>query len=231
MKKKIKIISVVTLIHLALFFVGVSNEKTVIQNEVKIPIKTSMNFSQKSKPILSTKEEIKEKPAEKIKEVIEPVVKPKKQVKKLVKKPVKKIVEKTYKNPPKEVKQSEVEESEQVVVEHTKSHSVETKELYNYVGETYVAESSKGIDYKILKELNPEYPQRLKKMLGRNEIIIKTKFLVDKDGKVSKIEFIGQNNRLLQQEVEKALKRWLFKPMFYKNKPLEVYFYKEFKFT
>lgn len=235
MKKKIKIVGPVIIFHMVILFMGFSTKEPEVKEEIKIPIRTAMNFAPKPEPIVAppkeiSKEEVKEKPVEPPKEIVKST--PKKPEKKPIEKLVEKKVEKVHENAQIEAEQIEspISDTTEEIAETTTTSTATPQELYNYRGDAYVANSSEGIEYQILREVDPDYPPRLKNMLGRDEITIKTKFLVDKNGKVSKVEFIGENNRLLQQEVEKALKRWIFKPMTYKDKPLEVYFYKEFKF-
>lgn len=224
---KIAILITVTFLHFLLLFLKFENKNLEIKEKVKIPIKTQMNISSNTNLSKKLNEEAS----------VEKEVSIEKKASKIKKTQVDKTKEAVIPNPKAKIP-SKIKEkftTETVVENSIKEPEVEVSnssaiEDYHYSGEIYTADSSKGVDYKILKEINPNYPPRIKNMLGRDEVTIKTKFLVDKNGKVSTIEFVEENNKLLQQEVEKALKKWVFKPMNYKGKPLEVYFYKEFKF-
>lgn len=122
-----------------------------------------------------------------------------------------------------------------------KSKTIEKKEEYNEFkdqnrflqGEDgiFTAVSLDGIEYEIKKEIDPQYPLKAKK-IGYNGIgVVKVKFLVDLDGSIKNIEFIsGENKFGFKEEVEKALKKWKFKPIIYRGKTIRVHFEKEFKF-
>ena len=88
-----------------------------------------------------------------------------------------------------------------------------------------------GIEYEILKEVDPQYPIKARK-IGYNGVgSIKVNFLVDTDGTVKDIKFIsGESKFGFREEVEKALKKWKFKPIIYKGNIIKVHFEKEFKF-
>ncbi|WP_052193945.1 TonB family protein [Cetobacterium sp. ZOR0034] len=95
----------------------------------------------------------------------------------------------------------------------------------------FTAISLEGIEYEILKEVDPKYPIRAKKSGYKGIGIIRVKFLVDVDGSVKNIEFLsGEQKFGFKEEVEKALNQWRFKPIQYKNKNIRVHFEKEFKF-
>ncbi|MCQ8211963.1 energy transducer TonB [Cetobacterium somerae] len=95
----------------------------------------------------------------------------------------------------------------------------------------FTAVSLDGIEYEIIKEIDPQYPLKARK-IGYNGVgIVKVKFLVDLDGSIKNIEFIsGETKFGFKEEVEKALKKWKFKPITYKGKIIRVHFEKEFKF-
>lgn len=95
----------------------------------------------------------------------------------------------------------------------------------------FTAISTKGIEYEIIKEIDPEYPIRAKKMGYKGVATVKFRFLVNTSGKIEDITFIsGEKDYGFKEESEKALKKWEFKPIKYKNKPIKVFFEKEFKY-
>lgn len=154
--------------------------------------------------------------------------------KEVVKESVKKVVKKE------EIKNRKIESKQQKSSEQ-KSESNKVKESYNEFkdqnrflqGEDgiFTAVSLDGIEYEILKEVDPQYPIKARK-IGYNGVgSVKVKFLVDVDGTIKEIEFISGESRFgFREEVEKALKKWKFKPITYKGKVIKVHFEKEFKF-
>lgn len=95
----------------------------------------------------------------------------------------------------------------------------------------YTLKSGEGIEYHILKEIDPKYPEKAKKIGYSKLVTIKVKFLVDINGEVKNIEITsGEEKYGFKEEVIKALKNWKFKPIKYKDKIIRVYFEKEFKF-
>ena len=95
----------------------------------------------------------------------------------------------------------------------------------------FTAVSLEGIEYEIIKEVDPQYPIKARKIGYNNIGLVKVRFFVELDGSVKNIEFIsGENKFGFKEEVEKALKKWKFKPIVYKEKIIRVHFEKEFKF-
>lgn len=135
-------------------------------------------------------------------------------------------------------KKSETKKSDN---KEKKTNSNKVKESYNEFedqnrflqGEdgVFTAISLDGIEYEILKEVDPQYPIKARK-IGYNGVgSIKVNFLVDIDGTVKDVKFIsGESKFGFREEVEKALKKWKFKPIIYKGKIIKVHFEKEFKF-
>lgn len=99
---------------------------------------------------------------------------------------------------------------------------------------TYIGDqrSSQGIGYKVKIEIDPFYPEMAKKVGLKKEVVIKTKFLVNLDGKVEEIIFLDDFTKYgFHKEVEKALKKWEFEPIIYQGKNIKMYFYKDFRFN
>lgn len=96
---------------------------------------------------------------------------------------------------------------------------------------TYTATSSKGIDFKILNSVDPNYPRQAQMLGYRKDVIIEVKFLVGLDGKVSDIRILKSHKKFgFDNEVIIALKKWRFQPIVYNGKKIKVYFIKEFIF-
>lgn len=99
---------------------------------------------------------------------------------------------------------------------------------------TYIGDqrSGGGIKYRIKREVNPEYPILAKRANYRNEVVIKTKFLIGLNGKVEEIIFLDNFTSYgFRKEVEKALKKWEFDPIIYHGEKIKLYFYKDFRFN
>lgn len=157
-----------------------------------------------------------------------------KEEKKIEKKIVKKIVKK-------EVKKKEEIVKEEAVEENKKETASENSAPYNPLAGlvkdgtgTYIGDqrSGGGIEYRIKREVNPEYPILAKRANYRNEVVIKTKFLIGLNGKVEEIIFLDNFTSYgFRKEVEKALKKWEFDPIIYHGEKIKLYFYKDFRFN
>jgi hypothetical protein len=49
--------------------------------------------------------------------------------------------------------------------------------------------------------------------------------------KIDVVQNTTTDNIVLENEVEKALKQWVFEPIIYRDKPMPIYFYKIFHFV
>ena len=171
------------------------------------------------------KEETKPEEEKKVEEKVE---------KKVVKKVEKKVVKKAVPKP--------VPKKETVSEESTKeSSNSKSNATYNPLAGlvkdgtgTYIGDQrgGQGIGYKIKREVQPEYPIMAKRANFKNEVVIKTKFLVGLNGKVEEIIFLDDFTSYgFRKEVEKALKRWEFDPIIYQGHNIKMYFYKDFRFN
>lgn len=205
--------------------------------ELKFKEKNTMVVSVKNRKAVSNDSNISSvKQSEQKEEIQEEKIRPKeKQVEEeIIREKVKKIVKKE------EVKKKNLE-AKKLDNKEQKNRSNKVKESYNEFedqnrflqGEdgVFTAVSLDGIEYEILKEVDPQYPIKARK-IGYNGIgSVKVKFLVDTDGIVKEIKFIsGESKFGFREEVEKALRKWKFKPIIYKGKIIKVHFEKEFKF-
>ena len=196
--------------------VSLKNRKaTVSQNRVEeINNKNKNDLLKEEKVVLEPlqKEELEQKKEIKIYEV------PKKKIEKLTKKIVKN-------NQPKEI-QTKKKSTNKIYSEF------EDKNRF-LVGEdgVFTAINLEGIEYEILKEVDPKYPIKARKIgyNGNGEVIVE--FLVDLKGDVKNIKFIsGETKYGFKEEVFKALQQWKFKPIEYKGKKIKVSFEKTFIF-
>jgi len=221
---KLRYFIVAIFIHFFLFF-GFS--KTITspkstksgENIEKITVNltvTTKGNSNKTLPKMTTKKNI-EKKREKTK-VTE--IKRKKEVgkkQKIIPTSNKKIVESSTPPPTKNKTVGKVENDKNLVKIENGRYALKNQKV-------------PGIKIVIQKEIQPEYPELALKMGDRKKTIVKVKFLVDENGNVGDMEFYTTSKYGFEKEVEKALKKWKFKPIIYNGKPTPIYFYKIFNF-
>lgn len=157
-----------------------------------------------------------------------------KEEKKIEKKIENKVVKKIVK---KEVKKNEEVVKEESGKETAAENSVPYNPLAGLIKDgtgTYIGDQKNGggIRYRIKREVEPEYPILAKRANYRNEVIIKTKFLIGLNGKVEEIIFLDNFTSYgFRKEVEKALRKWEFDPITYHGEKIKLYFYKDFRFN
>ena len=161
----------------------------------------------------------------------------KKNVKKVEKKEIQK--KKEEKKSTKKVKS--VAKKAKDISKEDSTNNLETQKPFNPLeglvidgNGTYIGDqkNNQGIGYRIKHEVNPLYPPIAKKIGFKDEVVIKTKFLVGLNGKIEDIIFLNNfTDYGFQREVEKALKRWEFYPIIYHGKNIKMYFYKDFRFN
>lgn len=96
---------------------------------------------------------------------------------------------------------------------------------------SYTAHSTKGLDFEIIYQVDPNYPRQAEVMRYGKTVVVEARFLVDVNGRVEKIELTKSFKKFgFDKEVVTALKKWKFKPIVYKGKKMKVYFNKEFVF-
>ncbi|MGL5088568.1 MAG: energy transducer TonB [Cetobacterium sp.] len=89
-----------------------------------------------------------------------------------------------------------------------------------------------GLKYSFISQPDPEYPLAAKRISYNKEISIKVRFLIGFKGDVEEVKFYNDKDNLgFQNEVQKTLKKWKLTPVTLNNKPIKLYFYKEFKFN
>ena len=96
---------------------------------------------------------------------------------------------------------------------------------------SYIALSSKGINYQIINEVEPDYPSQAESIGYSKQVKVTVKFLVGLKGNVEKAEITQSHKDLgFDTEVMKAIKKWRFKPIYHNGKNIKVYFVKTFVF-
>ena len=96
---------------------------------------------------------------------------------------------------------------------------------------SYIALSSKGINYQIINEVEPDYPSQAESIGYSKKVKVTVKFLVGLKGNVEKTEITQSHKDLgFDAEVMKAIKKWRFKPIYHNGKNIKVYFVKTFVF-
>lgn len=208
--------------------------KFVKKSTMIVSVKTNRGRSSSALKNLSGSKEIekkvkKPKKVEKIKEVKEIKEVKKVEIPKKTKK-IKKI--KSKKNIRKEVKKIKKVEIKKESNEKAAYNEFQDKNRFIQGKDgIFTAISSKGIEYEILKEIDPKYPIIAKKMGYKGQGEVNTSFLVDINGNIKNIKIIsGEEKFGFKNEVIKALKKWKFKPIVYKGRKIEVQFEKSFKF-
>ena len=97
---------------------------------------------------------------------------------------------------------------------------------------SYIALSSKGINYQIINEIEPDYPSQAESIGYSKKVKVTVKFLVGLKGNVEKTEITQSHKDLgFDAEVMKAIKKWRFKPIYHNGKNIKVYFVKTFVFN
>ena len=97
---------------------------------------------------------------------------------------------------------------------------------------SYIALSSKGINYQIINEVEPDYPSQAESIGYSKQVKVTVKFLVGLKGNVEKAEITQSYKDLgFDAEVMKAIKKWRFKPIYHNGKNIKVYFVKTFVFN
>ena len=96
----------------------------------------------------------------------------------------------------------------------------------------YIALSSKGINYQILNEVEPDYPEQAENIGYSQKVTVTIKFLVGLKGNIEKTEIVKSHKDLgFDAEVMKAIRKWRFKPIYHNGKNIKVYFVKDFVFN
>ena len=249
MKKYILISLVLHLI--VLFGFGVMQTTQLEKDEPKnqvVPIafvakQTSENPGSK---VLDTEEREKQSPEPPKPKVEKKKEEKKTEEKKVEKKPEKKEIENNI--PSKDAKpvekQSETTTSENTSStdkgENTSSDNSSSKGSgddgfgSNFISDgdgSYIALSSKGINYQIINEVEPDYPSQAESIGYSKKVKVTVKFLVGLKGNVEKTEITQSHKDLgFDAEVMKAIKKWRFKPIYHNGKNIKVYFVKTFVF-
>lgn len=255
--KKYILISLV--LHLIILFgFGVLQKSQLGEDKPKnevVPIafvakKTSENPGGK---VLDTQEREKQNPEPPKPKVEKKVEEKKTEEKKIEKKPEKKEIESNI--PSKDAKPVEKQEetspsentnSTDKVDNSSNNNSSDGKENSN-IGENkddgfgsnfisdgdggYIALSSKGINYEIINEVEPDYPSQAESIGYSKQVKVTVKFLVGLKGNVEKADITQSHKDLgFDSEVMKAIKKWRFKPIYHNGKNIKVYFVKTFVF-
>ena len=248
--KKYILISLV--LHLIILFgFGVMQTSQLGKDEPKnqvVPIafvakQTSENPGSK---VLDTEEREKQSPEPPKPKVEKKKEEKKTEEKKVEKKPEKKEIENNI--PSKDAKpvekQSETTTSENTSStdkgENTSSDNSSSKGSgddgfgSNFISDgdgSYIALSSKGINYQIINEVEPDYPSQAESIGYSKKVKVTVKFLVGLKGNVEKTEITQSHKDLgFDAEVMKAIKKWRFKPIYHNGKNIKVYFVKTFVF-
>lgn len=234
-----KYIVISLIIHLAIFLPFHKKMNTLgdvyVHKKLSIPI--SYNVKNKVERVDSTKAipesqpEVKE--SEPVKEVEKEIVKKEENFESKMQNNKKKPKEKK-KETPKKTNDNTKKKSDQKDSnsnQKQKSNPFENENFMINSDGSYTALTTQGIPFEILRQFDPKYPKQAENIRYRKTVTVKVKFLVDLNGQVQDIKILQSHAKLgFDKEVIDSLKRWKFKPIFYKGKNIKVYFVKEFIF-
>lgn len=225
-------------LHIFIFIFGFSLDSSKnfevdsVGNDFTTP-SISVNFNSTQVAQQSQPDELPEKVSEEVIEekIEEKIEKPKTEEKKVevikkeskkIPKP-KKILEKTTTKP--------IKKTEQLQNVNVPNSNNDLIELSHGV---FAAKNQgvQGLKYVFISQPDPEYPLAAKRISYTKEVSIKVRFLVGLNGEIEDIKFYNDKDSLgFQKEVEKTLNKWRLTPVTLNNKPIKLYFYKEFKFN
>ncbi|MGL6066620.1 MAG: energy transducer TonB [Cetobacterium sp.] len=230
-------------LHICVFIFGFSlnsNKKYEIEqsgNDIYIPsISVNFNSFQPAQEIVQ--EEVVESIEEIVEKIPNPEPKPKKTVEKkleVIKKDPKKL-EAPKPKKPKEVKEVQEVQKNQKAQEARVSEAPTSNnnDLIQLSHGVFAAKNQgiQGLKYSFISQPDPDYPLAAKRISYNKEVSIKVRFLIGFKGEVEEVKFYNDKDNLgFQNEVEKTLKKWKLTPVTLNNKPIKLYFYKEFKFN
>lgn len=147
---------------------------------------------------------------------------------------------KTYENIEKENSQVYKEKEQGLFIKNDNSEvaSFDKKEFDENLltqGEVSLIKENGELQYKILESPVPNYPSKAKILNLTENIFIIAQFTVDLNGKVKDIILDSDFSKFKKYDfdvvIEKALKKYRFTPIIYKNKVVEVRFKKIFEFN
>jgi len=205
----------------------------------KVTTKNKDNRVTKSKEIEKTEPKKKQKPKKQVVQKKIEVVEEKPKIVQSKKTKLKKVVESIDPSYTESNKNIEKNNNDVEVVQNTPTNDAvledeeNDKNLIKIHNGRYALKNQKvsGVHIVINKEILPTYPNLALKMGYKKETIVKVKFLVNKKGKVGDIKFYTNSKYGFENEVEKALKQWVFEPVIYRDRPMPLYFYKVFHFV
>lgn len=239
------------LMHLSLFFVhrkGIKGENSIPMKThmapISVRIKPKSNVSTPTKPPTSAPkpapkksepEVVKTPPKVEPKKIVESKIKTKEKIKK------QEVKKEKIKSETKTTKENKVQENNSKVdntkINDSNESSNSNSDFFSgnfTIGKdgSFVAASSDGIDYNIIKQVEPDYPVQAERIRYRKKVVVSVRFLVGLKGEIENIEFLTSHKKLgFDDEVKKALNQWKFQPIYYKGKNIKVYFTKEFIFN
>lgn len=232
-----KYIVISLIIHLAIFIPFHRKMNTLgdvyVHKKLSIPI--SYNVKNKIEKVDSTKAipesrpEVKE--SEPVKEVEKKVVKKEENFESKMQSNKKKPKEKESPKKKNDSKKKKSDQKDDKPKQEQKSNPFENENFMINSDGTYTALTTQGIPFEILRQFDPKYPKQAENIRYRKIVTVKVRFLVDLNGQVQDIKILQSHAKLgFDKEVLDSLKRWKFKPIFYKGKNIKVYFVKEFIF-
>lgn len=102
------------------------------------------------------------------------------------------------------------------------------KDKTDAVEEETDAEDEKVLKPKLIKKVNPLYPEEARKAGIQGDVVLEAK--IDTYGRVEKIRILKSDNELLNEAAVDALKQWIYEPFIKEGKPAKAEFTVTIKF-
>lgn len=96
---------------------------------------------------------------------------------------------------------------------------------------TYTALNTDGINYTIISQIEPVYPDEARSMSYSKAVVVSTRFVIGLEGQVESIEFLNTAPNLgFKEATLKALAQWKFAPIYFHGVNIKCTFVKDFYF-
>lgn len=95
----------------------------------------------------------------------------------------------------------------------------------------YTALHADGIQYTILSQIEPVYPEEARSISYSRTVVVNTQFVVGLEGQVESIQFLNSPPNLgFKEATSRALKQWEFAPIYFQGVNIKCTFVKNFYF-
>lgn len=95
----------------------------------------------------------------------------------------------------------------------------------------YTALHADGIQYTILNQIEPVYPEEARSISYSRTVVVNTQFVVGLEGQVESIQILNSPPNLgFKEATSRALKQWKFAPIYFQGVNIKCTFVKNFYF-